>query len=181
MGGYSATVAATGWESTVSCGVCPVRLWMDCSENTLRCYPRVFDTSYSLKYRSNRTRTTKRRTPSPLKRIHDALNTTIHPQPSGDQRSHCYHCIEQFHVPTLRHEASHPAFCAVVMSCCEAGGWIEAFVFADGVALDGEAGHEEGWEGVGELHDAEGGDEGGEGAVVGGAVSQWLLWVFDEA
>lgn len=106
----------------------------------------------------------ERRVPPTLERIHDPLNTAVHSQTSSDQCTHSNHGVEQFDVPPLRHEAACPALCATVMSSRAARRWIEAFVFADGVALDGEAEHQEGWEGVCELHDAEGGDEAGEGA-----------------
>ena len=86
-----------------------------------------------------------------LERLNQRLYPGIRAQGGRHQRPESVHPQPEVVVPGVFGGAQ-PAFCAVVETCDDAGGWVEAFALrgAEGVQLGEEAGVEEGWEGVGE-------------------------------
>lgn len=83
------------------------------------------------------------------------------------QRAQTVDDIEHVQVPVTGHEAPHHPLDARVLQGDLAGGRVEALAAAEGVLLDVEGEVQEGGEAVGELDDAEGGDEGDEAREVG--------------
>lgn len=100
------------------------------------------------------------------KRSNKRLNRTVRSQRRRDQRSKQIDDMPDMHIPVLP-EGPCPTLEAAVESSDDAGRGIEAFAGLQGVPLDQKSDVEPGREGVGELQDAERGDDGGQTGEVG--------------
>lgn len=126
----------------------------------------------SLSNRCPRTRsthlTTKSRTPARVKRRNETHDAGIGAQHTGSQGTQKEDEVPSLVDDVFGEETADVALDAVVMADGVACGWVEALALLgpDGVLLDLHAQHEQWGEGVGELHNAEGGDEARERAEV---------------
>ena len=108
----------------------------------------------------------RRRRPPLPKRTNQRLNSGITAQPTNDQTPQEIHNIKATHPETFL-IAPPPPLPSIIQPCVSAGFCVEGFLGQHSVLLDVEAELEEGREGVGEVADAEGADEGGDVADVG--------------
>jgi len=108
----------------------------------------------------------RRRRPPLPKRTNQRLNRGITTQPTNDQTPQKIQDIEATHPETLLISPP-PPLPSIIESSVSAGFGIEGFFGEHGVLLDVEAEFQQGREGVGEVADAEGADEGGDVADVG--------------
>lgn len=83
-------------------------------------------------------------------------------QPGRRQGPHAVNDVPHVQIPIAGHEAPHQPLHAAISQRDLPGGGIEAFVAAQGVLFYVEGDVQPGRERVGELEDADGGDDGGE-------------------
>lgn len=88
-------------------------------------------------------------------------------QPGRRQRAQKVDDVPNIQIPIPSHEAPHHPLHARVLQADLPGDGVKTLAAAQGVLLDVEGEVEEGGEGVGELEDADGGDDGGETGKVG--------------
>ena len=88
-------------------------------------------------------------------------------QPGRRERAQKVDDVPHIQIPIPRHEPSHQPLHAPVLQADLSGDGVVALTAAQGVLLDVEGEVQEWWEGVGELQDADGGDDGCEAGECG--------------
>lgn len=118
---------------------------------------------------SQRTLTNKAISRPTLKRRPQILNCRITAQPRQTQCPQKVHYIASVHPPPIRHETPQESLEATVAPPHRTRGGVEPLLGAHGVPLAHVSDRQHGGEAVGELQDAEGGDNGAEADEIGDA------------
>ena len=95
------------------------------------------------------------------------LHRGPHAQPGRHQGAQQVEDVPNIQIPIPSHEASHQSLHAPVLQAHLSGGWVETLAATQGISLDVEGNVQEGGEAIGELDDAESGDDGDEAGEVG--------------